>query len=202
MKFRSLGDIHQHNNHMQNRVYEVLAVWANEIPLAKQTALKRDLEGKIRETRNFFNADFYDIVKLYNETCCPQLPAGYSLILFVSTQAREMISSFFNLPPEEDENAWIEERIQTASEICTGLHPIMPPVLVYKDLSPYQPYLLRNAEIAKQENDIKLLQDEIDRLRQKLEAVANIQRRYVRFRKNAQTVASQYDNDLEDALQT
>ena len=144
MKFRSLNDITEHNNHMKNRVYEILAVWANDIPLSKQAALQRFLQEKILDVRNFFPTDFVGTVELYNQTCCPDLSEEFQQILFVSTQSRNVVSSFFHLPQEEDEELWIEERMRLAKELCEGMYPTMPKILVYKDLSPYTPYVFKN----------------------------------------------------------
>lgn len=200
MKLRKLQELDQYNAYLHNRIYEIMAVEASEIPKGERSSLKDKLEHKILENRNFFRAGYEEIVELFNRTFCPTLRTSDQRILFLAVQARELIPTFFGQSRQDDVDTWIEERIQKATDICVSSKDLTPMVITYPALCPYKPMSMRPKIDPEHLEQVKQLQREIARLRATLTEVDQIQKKLAENRRVFTALGTVYQRELIDII--
>ena len=176
MKIKKLQEVDQYNTYLHNRIHEVMAINAAEIPRSGRMALQDSLENKLLERQNFIRTGFIETVELFNKVFCPQLVGANQQILFLAVQARELIPYFLEIPERGDGDEWIEKRIQKATQICTQ-GTMMPLVLIYAELCPYRSIAPRQKRTIDQSIRIQELETERDRLQKALIEVNRVRKR-------------------------
>ena len=196
MRLRKLQDLDQYNAYLHNRIFEVMAVEASEIPREERPSLKDKLEGKILQKRNFFRSGYEEIVELFNRTFCPTLRISDQRILFLAVQARELIPTFFGHSQQEEVDTWIEDRIQKATDICVSSKDLTPMVIAYTALCPYKQMSVRHKTDPEHLEQVKQLQAEIQRLKTILTEVDQIQKKLADNRRVFTTLGTAYQREL------
>lgn len=182
MKIKKLQEVDQYNTYLHNRIHEVMAINAAEIPRSERMVLQDRLENKILERQNFIRTGYIETVELFNKVFCPELIGNDQQILFLAVQARELIPYFLEMPERGDGDEWIESRIQRATQICTQrptMPPTMPLVLIYSELCPYRSITSRPKRALELLTRIKELEKERDRLQRALIELSQVRKRQI-----------------------
>ena len=165
MKIKKITEIDQYNTYLHNRIYEVMAIDASEIPHKERMALQTNLEYKILEKRNFFRTGYLETVELFNKVFLPALGSTNHRTLFLAVQARELVPYFLVVPNNDEVDEWIENRIQRATNLCK-LFPKIPLVLAYSELCPYRSMSVKQSRSGRHDHaaQVKQLEEKMAHL--------------------------------------